>query len=222
MSDSSSLTISLYSNASCPYAQRTRIALMEKGIEFDFTEIDLSNKPEWFTDVSPTGKVPVMIHDDQRLYESAIINEYIDEVWPSPALMPLNAADRASARIWIHKSNTSFGSAVFYIGISRDQDRLADLKASIKTQLQEIEREVFADGRQFWFGDKPSLVDITYYSSIERMPVVEKNVGVSLSDFPNTEAWFERMANRPAVKATARTAQQHIETFDYLSSRIPA
>lgn len=221
MSDPSIPSPSLYSNASCPYAQRTRIALLEKGIEFDFTEIDLANKPDWFNEVSPTGKVPVMVHDDHRLYESAVINEYIDEVWPKPELMPLSATERASARIWIQKANSDFGSAVFYIGVSSDAEKRADNKESLVEQLQEIEDTVFADGRQYWFGDTPGLVDITYYTSIERMPVVEQNVGVSLNDYPRIRAWFERMAQRPAVKETARTPEQHIETFEYLSKRIP-
>jgi glutathione S-transferase len=80
--------IKLYSAVVCPYAHRTRLVLQEKGIDFDLIEIDLQNRPEGFTKVSPYGKVPAITHNDERVWESAIINEYLDEVFPNPPLLP--------------------------------------------------------------------------------------------------------------------------------------
>lgn len=80
--------IEIFSANACPYAQRTRFMLTEKGVPFSLTEIDLRNKPAWFKDVSPYGKVPVIRHRGQVIYESAIINEYLEEVFPEPPLMP--------------------------------------------------------------------------------------------------------------------------------------
>ena len=53
--------------------------MIEKEIPFELTEVDLRNKPDWFLAVSPYGKVPVIVDDGQTIYESAIINEYLDE-----------------------------------------------------------------------------------------------------------------------------------------------
>ncbi|BCL36245.1 hypothetical protein NSMS1_26920 [Nostoc sp. MS1] len=69
--------IKIYSAVTCPYAHRTRLVLQEKGIDFELTEIDLQNKPANFTDISPYGKVPALVHGDKRVWESAIINEYL-------------------------------------------------------------------------------------------------------------------------------------------------
>ena len=92
----------LYTARVCPFAHRTRLTLLEKGLEFEHIEIDLKNKTPRFLEVSPYGKVPALFHDGQTIYESAIINEYLDEVFPNPSLMPNDPVFRAKARIWIH------------------------------------------------------------------------------------------------------------------------
>lgn len=80
--------IQLYSFAACPYAQRVHIALLEKQLDFELIEIDLFNRPEWFAAISPYGKVPVLRHAGVTVHESTIINQYLDEAFPQPALMP--------------------------------------------------------------------------------------------------------------------------------------
>ena len=90
--------VELFSYEACPYAQRTRMVLIEKGIEFELTEIDLYERPAWFREVSPYGKVPVLRHDGRVVYESAIINQYLDEVFPEPPLMPADPYGRAQVQ----------------------------------------------------------------------------------------------------------------------------
>lgn len=219
-----SKNIQLYSNGACPYAQRTRIALMEKGVNFEFTEIDLANKPAWFIEASPSGKVPVMVHDGFHLYESAIINEYIDEVWPQPELMPTAPGLRAQARIWIDKFSV-FTRTLFYIGIRNDKAQLDELAATLTAELHNIETNgfsIFSGDGPFWFGDKMSLVDINFYTFFERMPMVEKKVGITLGAYPKTLRWYQAMCERESVKTTARTGQQHIDSFAALAQRMAA
>ena len=88
--------IELFSARVCPYAHRSRLVLMEKGIDFELTEIDLRNKPQRFLEVSAYGKVPALVRDGLAIYESAIINEYLEEVFPEPPLMPRDPGERAS------------------------------------------------------------------------------------------------------------------------------
>ena len=97
----------------CPYAQRTRLLLLEKGVDFELIEIDLANKPDWFEDVSPYSKVPVVVDGDTRVYESSIINEYLDEAYPEPALMPSDPGRRALARIWIDYANVKYTPSIY-------------------------------------------------------------------------------------------------------------
>lgn len=101
----------------CPFAQRTHLTLIEKGLDYDHAEVDLKHKPAWFEAVSPYSKVPVFRHDGAVIYESAIINEYIEERFPEPALMPADPRARATARIWIDYCNTRFIGA-FYGALS--------------------------------------------------------------------------------------------------------
>ena len=86
----------------CPFAQRTRMALHEKGIEYEPLEIefvgDSFNKPDWFLALTPTGLMPVLKHAGEVVYDSDIVNEYIEEVFPGSPLLPTDPAKRASVR----------------------------------------------------------------------------------------------------------------------------
>jgi glutathione S-transferase len=93
--------IILYGNALCPFVQRVRVALAEKELGFAEIEIDPRNKPADFLALSPTGKVPLLVYNGARLWDSAVINEYLDETFPDPPLLPRTPAQRALARIWI-------------------------------------------------------------------------------------------------------------------------
>jgi glutathione S-transferase len=93
--------IQLYTSALCPFAHRVRLALAEKALQAEEIEIDLRNKPVGFLDVSPQGKVPVLLHNGRRLWESSAINEYLEEAFPVPPLLPKDPFLRAQARIWV-------------------------------------------------------------------------------------------------------------------------
>jgi len=96
----------LISHKLCPYVQRAVIALNEKGVTFERVDIDLANKPDWFLEVSPLGRTPVLQVGDTAIFESAVILEYLEETEPKP-LHPAEALSRAEHRGWIE-----FGSAV--------------------------------------------------------------------------------------------------------------
>jgi len=84
----------------CPFVQRSVITLLEKKAPFKVTYIDLAKPPKWFLEISPFGKVPVLKAEDQVIFESAVINEYVDEVTP-PRLMPEKPITKAINRAWI-------------------------------------------------------------------------------------------------------------------------
>jgi len=91
----------LYSGTSCPFSQRCRIVLHEKGMDFEIKDIDLHEKPELVAAMNPYGQVPILVERDLVLYESNIINEYIDERFPHPQLMPADPVMRARARLML-------------------------------------------------------------------------------------------------------------------------
>ena len=99
-------SLTLVSHKLCPYVQRAAIVLAEKGMAFERIDIDLARKPDWFAEVSPLGKTPVLLVDGEPIFESAVICEYLDET-ASPRLHPQDALERARHRGWME-----FGSAL--------------------------------------------------------------------------------------------------------------
>jgi len=82
----------------CPYVERSRIVLLEKELPHDLEFIQLSSKPTWFLEISPMGRVPVLVVDERPVFESMVINELLDELQPEPPMFPREAIARAEAR----------------------------------------------------------------------------------------------------------------------------
>src|SRR5919202_6693574 len=92
------------------------MVLHEKRVDFEINEVDLSNKSEEFLAASPTGKVPVIVVDGDSIYESNVVNQYLDEVSGEPKLMPQDPKQRAYARIWMAFADADFFPAIFVAG----------------------------------------------------------------------------------------------------------
>jgi len=199
--------IELISTKTCPYVHRSRIALMEKGVDFLFTEVDLRNKPDWFLAVSPYGKVPVLKHDDQVIYESAIINEYLEEVFPDPSLMPADPFNRAVARIWIEYCNSRLMTANRSLLMEQNAKEQKPLAEKLTEYLLFVENEGLAKTSgegPFWFGPSVSLVDVTYFPLFQRMCATNHYRGFKIPDAcTRIHKLIEAMRKRPSVIETS-------------------
>jgi glutathione S-transferase len=210
--------VTLFSARACPYAHRTRLVLAEKKVPFELEEIDLQNKPAWFdTRVSAYGKVPALEHEGAHIWESAVINEYLEEVFPTPALLPAEPGRRAVARIWIDYANTRFTSA--FGALLRAQDESAAPRAAdeLSKVLAFIEHEGLAklssDG-PFFLGRAPSLVDFAFYPWFERWPALEHYRGLGLpKELERLARWRTSVAALPSVRSHENTAQYYIERY---------
>ena len=208
--------VKIYSAEVCPYAQRTRLMLAEKGVDFELTEIDLANKPDWFGGISPYGKVPVVVHGDDRVYESAIINEYLEEAYPEPPLMPKAPGRRALARIWIDYCNTRFTAPFYKIMLEQDPEKRKPLLEDLTTALKFMEHEglrKLGDG-PYWMGEQLTLVDFAYYPFFERFCVVEhyRNFHIP-EECTRLKAWVEAMRFRPSVKEIENSPEYYIKRY---------
>ena len=133
--------IELISFKLCPFVQRSVIALLEKDIPFEITYIELDNKPDWFLEISPLGKVPVLrVDDDKILFESAVINEYLDEVTP-PSLHPEDPFEKARNRAWVEFGSTILMTS-YRLRMAEDKETLTQEKNTITRQLQQLEQQV--------------------------------------------------------------------------------
>ena len=209
-------SVQIFSANGCPYAQRSRLTLLEKGVPFEVTEIDLQNKPDWFLEVSPYGKVPVLKHGEDRVWESAVVNEYLDEVFPEPALMPQEPGKRAIARIWIDFANTKFTTAFYKLLISQTPEQQEEWSAELRKHLLFIELEglrKLSDG-PYWLGETLSLVDLTYYPWFERFPVLQHYRNLEWpADCTRLSAWLTAMQGRDSVRQTTQSADYHIQQY---------
>ncbi len=95
--------MTLYSGITCPFSHRCRFVLYEKGMDFEIKDVDVFNKPEDLALMNPYNQVPVLVERDLILHESNIINEYIDERFPHPQLMPADPVTRGRGRLVLYR-----------------------------------------------------------------------------------------------------------------------
>jgi glutathione S-transferase len=209
--------IRLYSARACPFAHRTRLVLAEKNQPFELVEIDLSNKPAWFGSVSLYTKVPALEHAGHHLVESAVVNEYIDEVFAEPRLLPQAPAERAIARIWIDYANTRLAPAFGKVLRGASEVEREAGRRELADALRFIEREALAklsSEGPYWFGKDVSLVDLTFYPWFERLPALQQHSGFALpSELSRVLRWHDAVQARPSVRAIANTTQFYLERY---------
>ena len=173
-------------------------------MDFETREVDLANKSEEFLSVSPTGKVPVVVADGDSLYESNVVNQYLDEVFESPRLLPEDPKERAYARIWMASADDDFFPTVFVASIGRErgfsEERIAEALEKLKVSLAALENRL--KGREYLV-DRFSLADIAYAGNFVRLRELSEGGEVSLGDYPNILAWMERIEARESFEAAA-------------------
>ncbi len=208
--------IKFYQAEVCPFAQRTFMCLLEKNLEFEHIEIDLGNKPDWFDDISPYSKVPVLKDENILVYESTIINEYLEDLHPEPALMPDHPGERANARIWIDFDNVKFIPAFYRVLLEQNLSKRQQIVDQLTDHLKFFEKNGFSSDWKgpYWLGKQFSLVDLAIYPHFERIGVLEeyRNVGIPESCMRLRE-WLEAMHERPSAIATGHDNTYHIEAY---------
>src|SRR3569623_527351 len=148
----------LYSGTTCPFSHRCRFELFEKGMDFEIRDVDLYNKPEDINVMNPYGQVPILVERDLILYESNIINEYIDDRFQHPQLMPADPVMRAHAKILLHRIKQEL---FCHIDAVEDcNQKAADkARAMIRDNLTVI-APVFAK-QKYMLGEEFSMLDVS-------------------------------------------------------------
>lgn len=190
--------LTLVSHALCPYVQRAAIVLLEMGAPFDRLWVDLADKPAWFTAISPLAKTPVLLVDQEPIFESAVICEYLDEMLP-PQLHPDDAMQRARHRAWME-----FGSSVlntvgaFYA--ARDAATLQPQRELLLQRFGQLEAALHPEGP--WFaGDRFTLVDAVFAPVFRYFEAFESvGEGGWFDATPRLRSWRAALAQRPSVR----------------------
>jgi len=184
--------MTLYSGTTCPFSQRCRNVLYEKGMDFQIVDVDLHNKPEDLAVMNPYNQVPVLVERDLILYESNIINEYIDDRFPHPQLMPADPVMRARARLFLYRFEHEMFSHVE--SLEKGNQRTADKsRAAIRDNLAQI-APVFAK-QKYMLGDEFSMLDVAIVPLLWRLDYY----GIQLAkQAAPLMKYAERLFSRPA------------------------
>jgi len=187
----------------CPFVQRSVITLLEKGADFDITYIDLGNPPEWFREISPLGKVPVMRVGDAVLFESAVIMEYLDEVNP-PSLHPADPLRKAQNRAWIEVASTLFMN-LFQMLTAKEETAFEEQRQALREKLDRVAGQVAGP---FFNADQFQLIDAAWAPLFMRLNLLEEWCHLDLlAGLGQMQSWSGRLLERPAVQNSV------VETF---------
>ena len=181
----------LYSGTVDPFSHRCRIVLFEKGMDFEVIDVDLANKPEDLAILNPYNAVPVLVERDLVLSEANIINEYIDERFPHPQLMPADPVMRARARLFLYNFEKDLFDHIKEV--ESDNQEIADkARKTIRDNLTQIV-PIFSKQTHL-LGDDYSMLDVAVTPLLWRLG----HYGI---DLPNQAApllkYAERLFSRP-------------------------
>lgn len=184
--------MTLYSGTTCPYSHRCRIVLFEKGMDFNVIDVDMTNKHEDLAVINPHSQVPVLVERDLVLQQANIINEYIDERFPHPQLMPADPVMRSKARLGLYEFERDLYAHV--ADLESSNQKVADkARATIRDNLTQIV-PLFSK-QQYILGDEFSMLDVAIAPLLWRL-------GYYGIELPKQAApllkYAERIFSRPA------------------------
>ena len=217
--------ITLFDVPLSPYAQKVKLALLEKGLAFDTKYVDLANPEPEFAAASPRLEVPVLFDDDVRLFDSSIILEYLEDRYPDPPLLPRTAQERARVRMLQELCGTQYEAAVWGVAelnvFSRatgelKSQMLARAKAQIEALNARLEQELaerpFFNGEQLGFGDIVVYPEVNAAASQGNKPVPQSRL----------DTWLRAMRARPSAQRVKSDVISTLAQFADTPRRIAA
>ena len=196
--------MTLYSGITCPFSHRCRFVLFEKGMDFEIKDIDTFNKPEDLAVINPYNQVPVLVERDLILYESNIINEYLDERFPHPQLMPADPVMRGRGRLVLFRLEKEL-----FVHVTTLENQAATAKEQAKA------REAIAQGltmiapayakNKYVLGDDFSMIDVALAPLLWRLEHYDIKLGKTAAPLLKSA---ERIFQRPAFAEALTPAEK--------------
>ncbi len=170
------------------------IVLRAKQVEFEITYINLREKPDWFLKISPHGKVPVLVVDEQPLFESNAIAEFLDEV-VAPRLHPEDPIKRARNRAWTDFVPDFSGALnIYYTKTKADMEAKVEAAPAKLEKLEMAIRDERGNDGPYFNGPELCLVDAAYAPFLQRFAMVEEKLRTGLlKRFPLVQAWSDAL-----------------------------
>ncbi|XP_074311223.1 glutathione S-transferase U19-like [Silene latifolia] len=181
-----------------PFGMRCRIALHEKGVEFEYKDENLRNKSELLLKMNPVHKkIPVLVHNDKPVCESLIIVQYIDEVWSNNPLLPSDPYERAQARFWADYVEKKLYDATRKVWTTKGEEQEAGKKEFIE-HLTILEKQL--GDKPFFGGDSFGYVDVTLIPFYSWFYALETEGKFTIEESnPKIIEWAKRCMQRESV-----------------------
>ncbi len=191
------MKLELISFKLCPFAQCAIILLNKQKLAFELNYINSINLPNWFKQISPTGKVPLLKANDKIIFESSVITEFINDI-SKTNLHPSDPIQKAKNRSWIQFSSTLFDD--LFDVITGDKEKFYTSKKSLFDKLSKI--ETVKNSSQFFNGDNFSIIDATFAPIFMRLSWINKftNNTLSFDRLTNISAWSQDLLQVDIVK----------------------
>lgn len=199
----------------CPFVQRVMALLEAKNLPYEVEFISLSDKPQWFLDISPTGQVPVLITEDGiPLFESDAIVEYLDEI-SDPVEADVTPDQRALDRAWSYQATKHY-LVQCSTQRSTDEETLAERTEKLNKLFDRAEK-AFGDGPYFK-GEQFSNVDIAWIPLLHRAAIIQHySCHDFLANYPKLKAWQQALSKMDAVTKSVADDFEDVFTEFYLS-----
>jgi len=206
----------------CPFAQRAVIMLEERQVPYKLVHIDPKNKPGWFLELSPLGKVPVLRvtlpgGEEEVVFESAVICELIDETAPGARMHPDDPLRRAHNRAWVEVAS-ELVRKMHRIETATDEACLRDAASTVRALLRRFDAEVKGP---LFNGERFSLVDAAAAPVLQRLSwceELEPTLDLFGDELQGLRAWRDALFARPAVQRSTATGLREI-FLDHLRQR---
>jgi len=205
-------SLNLLTVAFSPYGQRVETLLLEKNISYNKEQIDLGNKPNWFSDISPLGKIPVLLVDDKPLFESLAILEYIEATYTETIFHPKNQFVLAWHRGWMEFSNTLL-SLTFGLVFADNSQIISQKQEELKNKLALFAKQL--KQQPYFNGDFFSILDITMASAMQPLLFLSENFNLNLfENLDNLLQYANNVVSRPNfIKSLPENYSQIFENF---------
>ena len=193
-----------YSDGNDHYSQRVRLVLAEKGVTVEIINVDPAHIPEDLTDLNPYNSLPTLIDRELVLYQSQVIMEYLDERFPHPPLLPVYPVARAQSRLFVHRIQRDWCTAVDTIMAGKSKDTVIDrARKELRESLVTI-APIF-DGKPFFMSEEFTLVDCCVGPILWRLPVL----GIELPPKQGKPIldYMDRMFERDSFQASLSEAE---------------